>query len=105
VISNYRAFQKKLKIIVIRTDKNGNLRDSKPCVHCLENMKFFGIKTVYYSTNEGTMEKVKTEDISGDHLSGRQNSFYRFLKKEKGNKDKYSIFRFKMIIRDKEGEG
>ena len=105
VISNYRAFQKKLKIIVIRTDKEGNLRDSKPCSHCLDNLKIFGIRSVYYSTNEGTMEKVKTEDINGDHISGRQNSYYRFLKKERGNKDKYSIFRFKMVIRDKGEDG
>lgn len=101
VISNYRAFQKKLKIIVIRTDKFGNLRDSKPCNHCLENMKLFGIRTVYYSTNEGNVEKYKTEDIESDHHSGRQVSYHRFLKKERGNKDKYSIFRFRMIIRDK----
>ena len=46
-------------IYVCRINKNGEFRNSKPCIMCHQVMKHVGIKRVYYSTNEGTIEMYK----------------------------------------------
>lgn len=39
-------------ILVVRINKAGELRNSKPCAHCMLYLKHVGIKKVYYSTND-----------------------------------------------------
>jgi tRNA(Arg) A34 adenosine deaminase TadA len=73
---------KKLEMLVIRTDKAGRLKNSKPCSHCLATLKMFGIKIVYYSTDEGTIEKHKIDTLDTEHYSGGQKKYYRLLGKE-----------------------
>ena len=46
-------------IYVCRINREGNFRYSKPCAMCHEAMKHVGIKRVYYSTNDGTIEMYK----------------------------------------------
>ena len=46
-------------IFVCRINKAGEFRNSKPCVMCHEVMKHVGIKRVYYTTNEGSVEMYK----------------------------------------------
>lgn len=41
------------KLFVYRLQKNGNLGIARPCKGCMEAIKDFGIKEIYYSTNEG----------------------------------------------------
>lgn len=82
---NFKCFDKKIKLIVIRIDKEGNLKNSKPCNNCLHIMKLFGVKAVYYSDEEGNINKSKINSISNDHSSGRQNSYFRFLNKNKSD--------------------
>lgn len=49
-----------MSILVVRINSNGILKLSKPCEKCEEFIKFFGhIKNVYYSTNEGTIERMR----------------------------------------------
>jgi deoxycytidylate deaminase len=71
---------KKLEILVIRLDKQGNLKNSKPCKHCLETLKKFNIKTVYYSTDEGKIEMERIRDCSTDHYSHGQKRYYKIVK-------------------------
>ena len=78
-----KCIEKKLKLIVIRTDKDGKLKNSKPCNNCLQIMKLFGVNTVYYSNEDGNINKCKIDNICKDHSSGRQNAYFRFLKKNK----------------------
>ena len=75
----YRPFQKNLKIFVIRTDKQGNLKNSRPCRNCLETMKFFGVKTVYFSTDEGNIEKYRVDHPEWErhHISGKQKFYHK----------------------------
>lgn len=56
-------FRKKYRLLVLKFNKQGELRDSKPCSQCKEYIKKKGFKEVYYSTNEGTIEKSKIDDM------------------------------------------
>ena len=56
----------KLKIIVVRQNKSGDLANSKPCKMCLDFIRHSGIKTVYYSDSNGNIIKNKSCDISMD---------------------------------------
>lgn len=64
---NYLA---KYKVLVIRTGRNidpntGNyyLRDSKPCSDCHRVLSILGFQTVFYSTNNGVIEKKYLTEI------------------------------------------
>lgn len=79
-----KKHQKKIKmdIIVIRVNKQGYLRMSKPCYHCTMRMhtcSFVKIRHVYYSTNEGMLMKIKLRDLmkTDPHIS----SGFRYLLK------------------------
>ncbi len=54
---------------VIRVNKNNELLNSKPCKSCIDVMRMFGIKNIYYSTDKGDLKKEKICDIETDHLS------------------------------------
>lgn len=41
-----------------RIGKKGKIRLSKPCKYCQEMIKYFKIKDVYYTTDEGSFEKL-----------------------------------------------
>lgn len=49
---NYKKYNN-INILVLRIDINGNLMDSTPCLLCVNLMKTFGIKKVFYSNKEG----------------------------------------------------
>ena len=46
-------------IFVVRINRLGKLRLSKPCTMCHDVLKFTGVKKVYYSTNDGSIEMYK----------------------------------------------
>jgi tRNA(Arg) A34 adenosine deaminase TadA len=61
----YRAYghrirkgNSKVYMLVIRCNKNGELRLSKPCYHCSELIHKHRITKVYYSTSEGGIEEL-----------------------------------------------
>ena len=65
----------KMNLIVIRTNKSGNLCNSAPCNHCTEcliNDKNIKIDKLYYSNENGRIECVKFNEWinNGDkHIS------------------------------------
>jgi hypothetical protein len=69
--------KKKIDLIVIRVDLNGQLRNSKPCSKCIEHLcrlKKYKIQNVYYSDKDGNiiMERFSYFAKSGDmHISRR----------------------------------
>jgi len=73
------SVHRKLEILVVRVAKDGSLRNSRPCNHCLETMKLFGIKNVYYSNDDGTIGKERVIDLEPLHNSGGQKRYYRIL--------------------------
>jgi len=54
-----------IHICVIKTTRTGKLGNSKPCVHCIQQMineapkKGYKIEWIYYSKNDGSIEKCK----------------------------------------------
>jgi hypothetical protein len=60
----------KYHILVIRIDRNGNLKNSKPCSDCIQFMKTFGgIRNIYYTDSDGILICEKLTDIRSDHNS------------------------------------
>ena len=53
----------KIDILVIRITNNGNLKNSKPCLHCTIKLESFShlvnIRNVYYSNDAGDIEHIK----------------------------------------------
>ena len=46
-------------IYVCRVNRRGEFRNSKPCAMCHEVMRYVGIKRVYYTTSESTVNMYK----------------------------------------------
>jgi deoxycytidylate deaminase len=46
---------RKLHLVVIRIDCRDNITESKPCSHCVEVMRNFGIRKVTYSNKAGEL--------------------------------------------------
>lgn len=46
-------------IYVVRVNRTGELRNSKPCEMCKEAMRFCGVKRVFYSTENGLYDMMK----------------------------------------------
>ena len=55
-------------IVVLRINPRGKLAESKPCYHCLEDIKKLKIKYVYYSTSSGKIVKEKTKNMKTNHV-------------------------------------
>lgn len=60
---------KKFNMLVIRIDKYGNLRNSKPCVDCVKVIKTLPIKKIYYSDDDGNIISISKNALSSDHRS------------------------------------
>jgi len=43
--------------------------DSRPCYHCYQKIKEFGIKKIVYTTRDGNIEACKTADYYGGDIS------------------------------------
>jgi hypothetical protein len=66
-------------IMVVRIGKDGNLRNSRPCNHCLETMIKYKIKRIVYSTEEGSIVSEKPENMEKTHVSSGWKSFDKIL--------------------------
>lgn len=96
--------KKKVDLVVLRVNKNNELRNARPCKHCLDTMKELNcIDKIYYSTgnnDEFFMEKVNR--MISNHISyGNKVSDYISIninkKSSKNNKNK-KVADFKKII-------
>jgi hypothetical protein len=62
-------------ILVIRYGRDGTLRNSRPCSHCLEMMEFYKIKKIHYSTDDGSLISEKPENMERVHVSSGWSAF------------------------------
>ncbi len=46
-------------LYVCRINRNGEFRNSKPCTMCHEALRHVGVKRVFYTTNDDTIEMYK----------------------------------------------
>jgi Mg2+ and Co2+ transporter CorA len=58
----------KIELVVIRS-KNGHIKLSKPCKHCINYLKYMNIKRVYYSLDSGDICYEKIKDIHSEYVS------------------------------------
>ena len=65
----YDNKKRKIYIVVIRIDKNGNLKNSAPCSKCVEHMLrlngwgSYNLKDIYYSNEDGNIIKTSLKDL------------------------------------------
>lgn len=59
---------KSIKIYVVKTDRNGNYKDSTPCFDCYNYMLKLGIKKIVYSI-EGGIVSEKLKNIKPQKIS------------------------------------
>jgi len=78
-----RCLRKKLEIVVIRVNKNGELFNSNPCNTCLYYMKLYCIKSVYYSDENGDIIKEKINQIEVEHHSIGHRKYLKYLENKK----------------------
>jgi hypothetical protein len=55
-------------ILVIRVNKNGDLKNSRPCNKCIKTMKSI-VRKVFYSTDFGNIVSENLDDMKLIHVS------------------------------------
>lgn len=71
-----------IDIVIIRISSKGSiLKNSRPCNQCLNILKKFNIRRVYYSNDFGEIVYEKTIDMESGHVCAGE----RFHKKNKQN--------------------
>jgi len=66
-------------IVVVRIGKDGNLKNSRPCNHCLEMMINYKIKKVMYSTDSGEIVSEKPSEMDLLHISSGWKNFNKLI--------------------------
>lgn len=75
-------------MLVIRFNNNGELRDSAPCIDCLNNLKQMEardnikVKRIWYSTNKG-IKMEKLVDMQTNHISNGNLRIRKMLENSK----------------------
>lgn len=75
-----------MKIYVIRVSPLDNkIMNSRPCNNCIEYMRLFDVKWVYYSNSEGGISKEKVKDMPMLHdcIAIRSYNFFKSLEQGK----------------------
>jgi len=60
---------KKIKLYIVRLNRDGELKDSRPCVNCYNKIKEFGIRKIIYSTADSCIECKKVSEYHTERLS------------------------------------
>ena len=60
---------KKIKLYIVRLNRDGELKDSRPCVNCYNKIKEFGIRKIIYSTADSCIECKKVSEYYTERLS------------------------------------
>lgn len=64
VLNTFSA-REKYDILVIRIS-NGNIVESSPCLMCVNFMKLYNIRRVYFSNDNGQISYMKVSEIEGE---------------------------------------
>jgi hypothetical protein len=56
-------------IVVLRYGRDGTLKNSRPCNHCLDIMQKYRIKKIIYSTDDNEFITEKPEEMKRLHIS------------------------------------
>ena len=75
-----------INLIVIRVDKTGQLKNSKPCQKCIQHLskiKYYRVKHIYYSDDKGNIVKTTLNNLLNDntqHVSRRFRRAFAYQK-------------------------
>ena len=90
----YEPNTKKIDLVVIRINKNGDMCNSRPCYNCLNMMRIVNIRKVYYSVNATDIICESVKDMISIQISSvslhleklnhnikfiNNNTFYEYL--------------------------
>lgn len=50
-------------ILVVRVNRSGEFLMAKPCENCLNTIRFFGIKEIFYSNEDGKIVREKLSEF------------------------------------------
>ena len=65
----YERKVKGLHILVIRINKSGIIRYSRPCSECIKKLQKLGIQKIYYSNEYGNITWEYTQNMEFKHVS------------------------------------
>ena len=65
---------RKLHLTVIRINAKGELTESKPCSHCVQVLRAYGIRKITYSTKDGTLITESLQTITSMPSVGYRSS-------------------------------
>ena len=65
------AKNKKYVVWSLRYDKQGNLKNGKPCFHCKQTLLQYGFRTIIYSDDNGDLIKTRLDNLDSKQSSGR----------------------------------
>ena len=60
---------KKVVLYIVRTDSQGGLQESMPCISCMNVIRDLNIKRVVHSTANGNICIRKPPDYESDHIT------------------------------------
>jgi len=69
VVYRYKKLLRGADILVVRVNKSNNLRNSRPCNHCISTLCKLGIRKVYYSNDNGDIVYEFVQDMPFLHTS------------------------------------
>ncbi len=58
-----------INLCVFSFTTDGKLRSSRPCFHCLQTLSRYNIRYVYYSTEDGDIQKEKFDKMIESELT------------------------------------
>ena len=58
----------KLKMLICRINSEGKIVGSKPCYHCIQQMRKIGIYQIYYTNDEGNLVAERVSNITNSHV-------------------------------------
>ena len=59
---------RKTTLYIVRTDTDGNYRNSAPCINCFKMISDLNIKKIIFST-DNDFESYKTSEFTTKHIS------------------------------------
>ena len=65
----------KCSLVVVRVDRNGELKSAKPCKACALSLRDAGVKKVHYSSYSGEILKLHFNELDHEYTKERYQDF------------------------------
>lgn len=58
-----------IDVLVIRYSRDGSYRNAACCAHCARMLRYYGIRNIYYTTDDDNVEHCRLKDYHTNHKS------------------------------------